>query len=133
MAGKRKIKAPKAKHDDLAKSSKWRLQHGAFALGRADYHQQFEAMLYGWKAGAQHDWCGARDLGNVWHFDKPARNDLHPTMKPVAPGRARDPQQQQAARHGAGLLRRFRHDDDRGGVHGAACRAAGRSTPPMPM
>ena len=55
-----------------------------FALGRADYHQQFEAMLYGWKAGAQHYWCGARDQGNVWHFDKPARNDLHPTMKPVA-------------------------------------------------
>jgi len=55
-----------------------------FALGRADYHQQFEAMLYGWKAGSQHYWCGARDQGNVWHFDKPARNDLHPTMKPVA-------------------------------------------------
>ncbi|MBW8271110.1 site-specific DNA-methyltransferase [Caldovatus aquaticus] len=55
-----------------------------FALGRADYHQQFEAMLYGWKQGAQHYWCGARDQGNVWHFDKPARNDLHPTMKPVA-------------------------------------------------
>ena len=55
-----------------------------FALGRADYHQQFEAMLYGWKAGAQHYWCGARDQGNVWHFDKPARNDLHPTMKPMA-------------------------------------------------
>ncbi len=55
-----------------------------FALGRADYHQQFEAMLYGWKAGNQHYWCGARDQGNVWHFDKPTRNDLHPTMKPVA-------------------------------------------------
>ena len=41
-------------------------------------------MLYGWKAGAQHYWCGARDQGNVWHFDKPARNDLHPTMKPLA-------------------------------------------------
>jgi DNA modification methylase len=56
----------------------------SFALGRADYHQQFEAMLYGWKAGTQYYWCGARDQGNVWHFDKPARNDLHPTMKPVA-------------------------------------------------
>ncbi|MFN6998580.1 site-specific DNA-methyltransferase [Elioraea tepidiphila] len=55
-----------------------------FALGRADYHQQFEAMLYGWRRGAQHYWCGARDQGNVWHYDKPVRNDLHPTMKPVA-------------------------------------------------
>jgi len=61
-----------------------RVMAATFALGRADYHQQFEAMLYGWKAGAQHYWCGARDQGNVWHFDKPARNDLHPTMKPVA-------------------------------------------------
>ena len=41
-------------------------------------------MLYGRKGGSQHYWCGARDQGNVWHFDKPARNDLHPTMKPVA-------------------------------------------------
>ncbi len=41
-------------------------------------------MLYGCKACAQHYWCGARDQRNVWHFDKPARNDLHPTMKPVA-------------------------------------------------
>ncbi|MFY7925739.1 MAG: hypothetical protein ACOVN5_08000 [Aquidulcibacter sp.] len=40
-------------------------------------------MLYGWKACAQHYWCGARDQENVWHFDKPARNDLHPTIKPV--------------------------------------------------
>jgi DNA modification methylase len=29
-------------------------------------------------------WCGARDQGDVWFFDKPARNDLHPTVKPVA-------------------------------------------------
>lgn len=54
-----------------------------FDMG-ADYHQQFEAMLYGWRQGSHHYWCGARDQGNVWHFDKPARNDLHPTMKPVA-------------------------------------------------
>jgi hypothetical protein len=31
MAGKRKAKASKAKHDDLAKPSKWRLQHGGFS------------------------------------------------------------------------------------------------------
>jgi hypothetical protein len=37
-----------------------------------------------WRDGHDHYWCGARDQGDVWHFDKPARNDLHPTMKPVA-------------------------------------------------
>lgn len=31
MAGKRKTKVPKPKHDDLAKPSKWRLQHGGFS------------------------------------------------------------------------------------------------------
>ena len=31
MAGKRKTKAAKAKPDDLAKPSKWRLQHGSFS------------------------------------------------------------------------------------------------------
>jgi DNA modification methylase len=55
-----------------------------FTLGRADYQRQYEAVLYGWKAGSDHYWCGARDQGDVWFFDKPARNDLHPTMKPVA-------------------------------------------------
>jgi DNA modification methylase len=26
----------------------------------------------------------ARDQGDVWFFDQPHKNDLHPTMKPVA-------------------------------------------------
>ena len=34
--------------------------------------------------GGDHYWCGARDQADVWFFDKPVRNDLHPTMKPVA-------------------------------------------------
>jgi DNA modification methylase len=55
-----------------------------FTLGRADYQRQYEPILYGWKEGSDHYWCGARDQGNVWFFDKPVRNDLHPTMKPVA-------------------------------------------------
>ncbi len=55
-----------------------------FTLGRADYQRQYEPILYGWKDGVDHFWCGARDQGDVWFFDKPSRNDLHPTMKPVA-------------------------------------------------
>jgi DNA modification methylase len=56
----------------------------AFTLGRADYQRQYEPILYGWRDGSAHYWCGARDQGDVWFFDKPAKNDLHPTMKPVA-------------------------------------------------
>jgi DNA modification methylase len=55
-----------------------------FTLGRADYQRQYEPILYGWAAGHDRYWCGARDQGDVWFIDKPVRNDLHPTMKPVA-------------------------------------------------
>jgi len=54
-----------------------------FTLGRADYQRQYEPILYGWPEGATRHWCGDRDQGDVWHFNKPQKNDLHPTMKPV--------------------------------------------------
>ena len=54
-----------------------------FTLGRADYQRQYEPILYGWRDGVDHYWCGARDQGDVWQVKKPQKNDLHPTMKPV--------------------------------------------------
>lgn len=54
-----------------------------FTLGRADYQRQYEPILYGWREGSDHFWCGARDQGDVWFVNKPTKNDLHPTMKPV--------------------------------------------------
>ena len=54
-----------------------------FTMGRSDYQRQYEPILYGWKDGADHYWCGARDQGDVWQIKKPHKNDLHPTMKPV--------------------------------------------------
>jgi DNA modification methylase len=54
-----------------------------FTMGRSDYQRQYEPILYGWKEGTDHYWCGARDQGDVWFVKKPVANDLHPTMKPV--------------------------------------------------
>ena len=54
-----------------------------FTMGRSDYQRQYEPILYGWKEGSDHYWCGARDQGDVWFVKKPVANDLHPTMKPV--------------------------------------------------
>ena len=54
-----------------------------FTLGRADYQRQYEPMLYGWREGSKHHWCGDRDQGDVWTFDKPTASPLHPTTKPV--------------------------------------------------
>lgn len=54
-----------------------------FTLGRADYQRQYEPILYGWRADNKHYWCGDRNQSDVWEYNKPVKNDLHPTMKPV--------------------------------------------------
>lgn len=54
-----------------------------FTLGTADYQRQFEPILYGWREGGKHFWCGARNQGDVWPLKRLHKCDLHPTMKPV--------------------------------------------------
>lgn len=86
----------------------------AFVMGRQDYQWRHEPILYGWKPGAAHRWFGDRnkstviddrvDVDSLGKADlrtmlkaliaqahptvidchKPGRNDIHPTMKPVA-------------------------------------------------
>ena len=53
-------------------------------MGRQDYQWQHEPCLYGWKPGASHQWHSDRKQTTVWNFDKPQRNAIHPTMKPIA-------------------------------------------------
>jgi hypothetical protein len=91
-----------------------------FTLGRSDYQRQFEPICYGWKDGADHYWCGARDEGDVWFFDKPARNDLQPDDEASCAGRACHSQLLQEPRHRARSVRGLRHDIGRGGAGGAA-------------
>lgn len=84
----------------------------SLVLGRQDYQWQHEPILYGWKPGAGHSWYGDRNKTTVFdddidldkadkatllrllkdlkdhpstviRADKPHRNDVHPTMKPV--------------------------------------------------
>ncbi len=56
----------------------WAKNH--FTLGRADYQRQYEPILYGWKEGIDHFWCGDRNQGDVWQINKPNKNDLHPCL-----------------------------------------------------
>ena len=85
----------------------------ALVLSRQDYNWQHESILYGWKPGAAHSWYGpftnttVLDMGKrdwaklskeelvefitsgfeastVIREKRPRRNDLHPTMKPIA-------------------------------------------------
>ena len=55
----------------------------AFTLGRSDYQRQYEPILYGWREGGEHYWCGARDQGDLWFIKRPIANREHPTMKPT--------------------------------------------------
>lgn len=84
----------------------------SLVLGRQDYQWQHEPILYGWKPGGAHSWYGERNkttvldddidldradkatllrllkdlkagASTVIREDKPTRNGVHPTMKPV--------------------------------------------------
>ncbi len=59
----------------------WAKNH--FTLGRSDYQRMYEPILYGWREGATHFWCGDRDQGDVWSIKRPVSSQQHPTMKPV--------------------------------------------------
>lgn len=54
-----------------------------FVMGRQDYQWQHEPCLYGWKEGAAHYFVDDRTQSTILEYDKPQRNELHPTMKPV--------------------------------------------------
>lgn len=55
----------------------------AMVMGRQDYQWKHEPCLYGWKEGSAHCWEGDRKQTTILEFNKPQRNDVHPTMKPV--------------------------------------------------
>ena len=59
----------------------WKKQ--TMVMGRQDYHWKHEPCLYGWKDGAAHLWATDRKQTTILEFDRPQRNGLHPTMKPV--------------------------------------------------
>lgn len=55
----------------------------SLVLSRSDYHWKHEPCLYGWKKGAAHLWAADRKQSTILNFDRPKRNETHPTMKPV--------------------------------------------------
>lgn len=55
----------------------------SMVMGRQDYQWKHEPCLYGWKDGASHLWASDRKQTTVLDFEKPQKNNLHPTMKPI--------------------------------------------------
>jgi len=59
----------------------WCKNAPTFSLGRLDYDYQHEPILYGWKK--THNFYGmGKYTTSLWHYEKPKKCDLHPTMKP---------------------------------------------------
>ena len=50
-------------------------------IGRADFQQRHEPVIYAFKDTAKHKFYGDRKQTTVWEFDRPKKSKLHPTMK----------------------------------------------------
>lgn len=61
----------------------WEKNSATFSLGRLDYDYQHEPIFYTWTK-KHHNYRNGEYRTTIWHYDKPKRCDLHPTMKPVA-------------------------------------------------
>ena len=55
----------------------------SLVLGRSDYHWQHEPVLYGFLKNGKHRWYSDRKQTTIWNFNKPKRNENHPTSKPL--------------------------------------------------
>lgn len=55
----------------------------SLVLGRSDYQWQHEPVLYGFLQNGKHKWFSDRKQTTIWNFDKPKRNENHPTSKPL--------------------------------------------------
>ena len=55
----------------------------SLVLGRSDYQWQHEPVLYGFLQNGKHPWYSDRKQTTIWNFDKPKRNENHPTSKPL--------------------------------------------------
>lgn len=55
----------------------------SLVLGRSPYQWKHEPILFGWLKNGKHNWYADRKQSTIWNFDRPSKNALHPTMKPV--------------------------------------------------
>lgn len=55
---------------------------GNHTLSNSDYMSMYEPIFYGWVNS--HKFYGGKNGMDIWRIPRTAKNDLHPTMKPVA-------------------------------------------------
>lgn len=62
----------------------WHKVNATYAAMNAQYKQRHEPMLYFKPKGSTLRWCGPTDECTVWDIKRDARNEHHPTQKPIA-------------------------------------------------
>ena len=55
----------------------------SLVLGRSPYQWSHEPILFGWNKKGKHEWYAGRAEKTVWQFNKPKKNENHPTSKPI--------------------------------------------------
>jgi len=55
---------------------------GNHTLSNSDYMSKYEPIIYGWFN--KHKFYGSRSSFDIWQIDRTTKNDLPPTMKPIA-------------------------------------------------
>ena len=55
---------------------------GNHTLSNSDYMSRYEPIVYGWFN--EHRFYGDRSNFDIWDIQRTQKNDLHPTMKPIA-------------------------------------------------
>ena len=55
---------------------------GNHTLSNSDYMSMYEPIFYGWVNN--HKFYGGKNGMDIWRIPRTSKNDLHPTMKPVA-------------------------------------------------
>ena len=56
----------------------------SLVIGRQDYQQITEPIIYAFKDTAKHEWYSDRKQTTAWMFPRPKKSELHVTMKPLA-------------------------------------------------
>ena len=62
----------------------WHKINATYAAMNAQYKQRHEPCLYWKPKGKTLRWSGASTEATIWEIKRDARNDMHPTQKPVA-------------------------------------------------
>lgn len=55
---------------------------GNHTLSNSDYMSRYEPIFYGWVD--EHNFYGGNNGMDIWDIERTKKNELHPTMKPVA-------------------------------------------------